>query len=60
MGPCRLISEERVASAIKGFKIEKSASHAGVVCEMMKSYTGFGTRWMTDFINNISKKFFSR
>ena len=31
MGPCCLISEEEVASAIKGLKMEKSAGPTGVV-----------------------------
>ena len=56
MGPCCLISEEEVATAIKIFKIEKSAGHIGVVSKMMKASGGFGTRWMTDLINNIVKE----
>ena len=43
-------------AAIKRFKIVKSAGHTGVVSEMMKSSGGFGTRWMTDLINNIVKE----
>ena len=43
MGPHGLISEEEVAVAIKGFKIGKAAG-------------GFGSRWMTDLINNIVKE----
>ena len=42
MGPHCLISEE-VAAAIKGLKIGKAAG-------------GFGSRWMTDLINNIVKE----
>ena len=56
MGPCCLISEEEIAAAIKRFKIVKSAGHTGVGSEMMKSSVGFGTRWMTDLINNIVKE----
>ena len=37
MGPHCLISEEEVASAIKGLKIGKAAGHTGVVSEMMKA-----------------------
>ena len=55
MGPCCLISEEEVAAAIKRFKMVKSAGPTGVVSEMMKASGGFGTRWMTDLINNIVK-----
>ena len=32
------------------------ASPTGVVSEMMKASGGFGTRWMTDLINNIVKE----
>ena len=46
IGRCCFISEEDVAAAIKG----------GVVSEMMKAFGGFGTRWMTDLINNIVKE----
>ena len=53
MGPCCLISEEEVAAAIKGLKIVKSAGPTGVVIEMMKESGEFGSRWMTDLINNI-------
>ena len=53
MGPCCLISEEEVASAIKGLKIGKAAGPTGVVSEMMKESGGFGTSWMSDLINNI-------
>ena len=56
MGPCCLIPEEEVASAIKGLKIGKSAGPTGVVSEMMKASGGFGTRWMADLINNIVKE----
>ena len=56
MGPHGLISEEVVASAIKGLKIGKSAGPTGVVSEMMKAAGGFGSRWMTDLINNIVKE----
>ena len=50
MGPCCLISE-----AIKGLKMGKAAGPTGVVSEMMKEAAGFGSRWMTDLINNIVK-----
>ena len=43
MGPHSLISEEEVATAIKGLKIGKAAG-------------GFVSRWMTDLINNIVKE----
>ena len=56
MGRGCLISEEEVAAAIKGLKIGKSAGPTGVVSEMMKASGGFGTRWMTDLINNIVKE----
>ena len=54
MGPHCLISEE--VKAIKGLKIGKAAGPTGVVNEMMKAAGGFGTRWMTDLINNIVKE----
>ena len=50
------ISEEEVASAIKGLKMEKEAGPTGVVSEMMKAAGGFGSRGMTDLINNIVKE----
>ena len=53
MGPRCLISEGEVAAAIKGLKIGKAAGPTGVVSEMMKTAGGFGSRWMTDLINNI-------
>ena len=53
MGLHCLISEEEVAAAIKGLNIGKSAGPTGVVSEMMKAAGGFGSRWMTDLINNI-------
>ena len=56
MGPCCLISEEAVASAINGLKIGKAAGPTGVVSEMMKASGGFGTRWITDLIHNIVKE----
>ena len=56
MGPHCLISEEEVAAAIKGFKIGKTAGPACEVSEMMKAAGGFGSRWMTDLINNIVKE----
>ena len=51
MGPHCLISEEEVAAVIKGLKIGKT-----VKSEMMKAAGGFGSRWMTDLINNIVKE----
>ena len=45
----RWLGREEVAAAIKGLKI-------GVVSEMMKAAGGFGSRWMTDLINNIVKE----
>ena len=54
-GHCCLISEENVAAPIKGLKIEKAASLAGVVSEMMKESGGFGTRWMTQLINIVKE-----
>ena len=56
MGPHCLISEEEVAAAIKGLNIGKVAGPTGVVSEMMKAAGGFGSRWMTDLINNIVKE----
>ena len=56
MGPCCLISEEEVASTIKGLKMGKSTGPTDVVSEMMEASGGFGTRWMTDLINNIVKE----
>ena len=56
MGPCCLISEEEVAAGIKGLQIGRAAGPTGVVSEMMKAFGGFGTRWMTDLINNIVKE----
>ena len=53
MGPCYLISGEEVAAAIKGLKIRKAAGPTGVVSEMMTESGDFGSRWMTDLINNI-------
>ena len=55
MGPCCLISEEEVAAAIKRLKIGKASGSIGLVSQMMKASGGFGTRWMTDLINNIVK-----
>ena len=55
MGPRCLISEEEFAAAIKGLKTRKAAGSTGVVSEMMKEDGGFGSRWMTDLINNIVK-----
>ena len=66
MGPHCLISEEEVAAAIKGLKIGtaaikglkigKAAGPTGVVSEIMKAAGGFGSRWLTDLINNIVKE----
>ena len=56
MGPHCLISEEEVAAAIKGLKIGKAAGPTGVVSEMMNAAGGFGSRWMTDLINNLVKE----
>ena len=56
MGSCCLIPEEEVAAVIKGLKMGKSAGPTGVVSEMMKASGGFGSRWMTDLINNIVKE----
>ena len=56
IGPHCLISEEEVSAAIKGLKIGKAAGPTGVVSEMMKAACGFGSRWMTDLINNIVKE----
>ena len=56
MGPCCVISEEEFAEAIKGNKIGKAAGPNGVVSDMMKTFGGFGTMWLTDLINNIVKE----
>ena len=34
----------------------KAAGPTGVVSEMMKASGGYGSRWMTDLINNIVKE----
>ena len=47
MGPCYLISEEEVATAIKGLTMGKAAGPTSVVSEMMKASGGFGSRWMS-------------
>ena len=52
-GPSCIISEEKVAADNKGLKMGKSAGPTGVVSDMMNTSSGFGTRWMTDMINNI-------
>ena len=36
----------------------KASGSTGVVSEMMKASGGFGSRWMTDLINNIVKEGF--
>ena len=46
MGPCCLIY----------FGREKAAGPTGVVSEIMKESGGFGSRWMTNPINNIVKE----
>ena len=56
MGPYCLISEDEFAAAIKGLNIGKAAGPTGVVSDMMKAAGGFGSRWMTDLINNIVKE----
>ena len=58
MGPCCLISEEEVASAIKILRWGHAAGPTGVVSEMMKASGGVGSGWMTDLINNIVKEGF--
>ena len=54
MGPRCHISV--VATAIKGLKMGKAAGPTGVVSEIMKAAGDFGSRWMTDLINNIVKE----
>ena len=56
MGPDCLISEEEIDTAIKGLRIGKDAGPAGVISEVMKAASGFGSRWKTDLINNIVKE----
>ena len=56
MGHCCLISEEELEAANKEVKMGKAACPTGVVSEMMKASDAFGTRWMTDLINNIVKE----
>ena len=56
MVPHCLISEEEVAADIKVLKIGKAVGPTGVVSEMIKAAGGFGSRWMTDQINNIVKE----
>ena len=53
MGPCCLISEEEVAASIKRLQMGNEAGPTSVVSEIMKASGGFGSRWMTDLINNI-------
>ena len=48
--------EEEVAAAFKTVKMGKAAGPTGVVSDMMKAAGGFGSRWMTDLINNIVKE----
>ena len=48
-----LAGRTEVSAAIKGLKMGKAAGPTGVVSEMMKAAGGFGSRWMTDLINNI-------
>ena len=50
IGPCCLISEEEVATAIKGLKNWKAAGPTGIVSKMMKASGGFG------LINNSIKE----
>ena len=56
MGSHCLISEEEVAAPIKLLKIGKAAGPTGVVSEIMDAAGGFGSRWMTDLINNIVRE----
>ena len=56
MGLHCLISEEEVAAAVKGLTIGKAAGPTGVVSEMIQGAGGFGSRWLTDLINNIVKE----
>ena len=48
-----IISEEEVGAEIKWLNIGKTSGHTGVVSEMMKTFSGLGTRWKTALINNI-------
>ena len=41
---------------LKDWKLDKTVGSTGVVSEMMKAAGGFGSRWMTDLINNIVKE----
>ena len=45
-----------VAAASKGITTGKAAGPTGVVNDIMKVSGCFGTRWMTDLINNIVKE----
>ena len=56
MGHCCLIPEEEVAADIKGIKKGKVTGPTGVVSETINASGGFGTRWITDLINNIVKE----
>ena len=56
VGPRCPISEEEVSAANKGLKMGKAAGPTGVVSEVMKAAGSFGSRWMTDLINNIVKE----
>ena len=46
----------RGCSSYQSIKNWKNSWSTGVVSEMMKASGGFGTRWMTDVINNIVKE----
>ena len=43
-------------SICQEYDIEKAAGPSGILSKMMKASGGFGTRWMTDLINNIVKE----
>ena len=45
-----------VSQLIIQLTIGKAAGPTGVVSEMMKAAGGFGSRWVTDLINNIVKE----
>ena len=48
MNSCCPITEEEVATEVKGLNILKVAGPTDVVSEIMMASGGLGTRWMTD------------
>ena len=53
IGPVVSFQKKRLQQVSKN---RKAAGPTGVVSDMMKASGVFGTRWMTDLINNIVKE----